>query len=70
MKRVDAILEYVKANRPDCYNNIKSVLDNFGRSSQLDAMCLVMFLSFEAGRVFQDDTKTELNNPNIYLKGE
>lgn len=64
-KRNKAILEYVMKKRPDCLANVSSMLSLDNANGQ--AIQLLMFLAFEAGREFQDKTKAELGNPEVYL---
>ena len=69
-KRDQGILDYVKKNRPDSYEDVLLVMERAYSSSHneyTDALMLLMIFAFEAGRVFQKDTCAELDNPAVYL---
>lgn len=66
-KRTDAVLAWVKKHRPDLIAHFDSILKYNDSNERLDAMRLLVYIGFEAGRQFQAKRpKAELNNPNIY----
>lgn len=59
------ILKWCKKYRPD----IIQYLTPQGNPTADAAFALLLSVGFEAGRQFQaNNPKTELNNPNVYLK--
>lgn len=63
-KREEAIIGWVKKNRPDLLENITRILSN---DRAFAALFLISCVAFEAGRQFQhDNPDVELDNPNVY----
>lgn len=45
-KNLQAILDWVEKNRPDCLKHVEQLVNN-------DGFILIMTMAFEAGRTFQ-----------------
>lgn len=63
-KRDVAILDWVKAHRPDVINLFETILQDNDKNEDFYAF---LAIAFEAGRKFQSDNPNlELNNPSLY----
>jgi len=69
-KRDQAVLDWVKKNRPDCAGYVEQIFSKSysnRHDDTSDALMMLMIFAFESGREFQKETNAEFNNPNIYL---
>lgn len=64
-KRKEAILEWVRENRPDLEGILEDTLLSSSNRVQ-EVLAAYMYIAFEAGRQFQHDTGAELEDANIY----
>jgi hypothetical protein len=58
-KNVQAVLDWVGTNRPDCLVSVKKMVDN-------DGFWLLMAFGFEAGREFQKENPEAPMGPEAY----
>jgi hypothetical protein len=63
-KNQQAIIDWCRANRPDCASDVEKIVDGAGG----DGPILLMTLAFEAGRKFQTENPTmPLRSGSHYL---
>ena len=58
-RNLQAILDWVEKNRPDCLAQVTGLIDQ-------DAAILLMTMAFEAGREFQRENPTAPVGPEVY----